>query len=160
MSTYAELLKHPEWQRKRLEVLQVANWTCEQCGAKDKTLHVHHGYYERGLAPWEYPDETLHCLCETCHTAAQEMLTQVHRIIGRLPMYQLCVVYGFALGVNAIGKPDEPLPVTASVFPDEAAGGLASAWEADDRKILQHISEGKELTLRDVISYRKDKVAG
>lgn len=66
--TYWELLKDPRWQKKRLEVLNDANWTCEKCKSADKTLHVHHKLYEKGLKPWEYENELLQCLCETCHT--------------------------------------------------------------------------------------------
>lgn len=32
------------------------------------TLHVHHKYYEPGKKPWEYPDEALITLCESCHS--------------------------------------------------------------------------------------------
>lgn len=65
--TYWELLKDPRWQKKRLEVLNDANWTCEKCNSVDKTLHVHHKLYEKGLKPWEYDNDILQCLCEDCH---------------------------------------------------------------------------------------------
>ena len=65
--TYSEKLKDPRWQKKRLEILQSFEFTCSFCGSKEKTLHVHHGYYKRGLMPWEYPDEAYHCLCFECH---------------------------------------------------------------------------------------------
>ncbi|MEJ8803423.1 hypothetical protein [Pontibacter sp. H249] len=32
-----------------------------------KGLHVHHKYYQSGLAPWEYPDDALLTLCLVCH---------------------------------------------------------------------------------------------
>lgn len=32
-----------------------------------KGLHVHHTYYQKGLLPWEYPDDSLITLCWTCH---------------------------------------------------------------------------------------------
>lgn len=55
-SSYYDLFKHPKWQKKRLKILELAGFECERCGAKNKTLHVHHKYYEKGLKPWEYPD--------------------------------------------------------------------------------------------------------
>jgi len=70
--SYYELLKHPKWQKRRLEVLQEAGFRCEECGAEDATLHVHHAYYEKGLAPWDYLAQSLHCLCENCHKRAQD----------------------------------------------------------------------------------------
>lgn len=63
---YEQKLKHPKWQKKRLEVLERADWKCQVCGDKEETLHVHHLVYSKG-EPWDAPMETLECLCGTCH---------------------------------------------------------------------------------------------
>lgn len=63
---YAELLKDPRWQKKRLEVFQRANWKCENCGDSKSELHVHHTFYD-GREPWEYLESSLVCLCKCCH---------------------------------------------------------------------------------------------
>jgi hypothetical protein len=42
-------------------------WKCVVCGEAEKTLSVHHKYYEQGKDPWDYPDESLVTLCEFCH---------------------------------------------------------------------------------------------
>jgi hypothetical protein len=34
---YADLLKNPQWQKKRLEVLEASGWECEMCGDKTTT---------------------------------------------------------------------------------------------------------------------------
>ncbi len=65
--TYSEKLKDPRWQKLRLEVMQRANFTCEKCWDTETTLHVHHAYYVTGRNPWEYPADTLSCLCKNCH---------------------------------------------------------------------------------------------
>jgi len=65
--TYAEKLKDPRWQKKRLEVFAAANFICSECGTDKKTLHVHHPFYKRGLEPWEYPTWALICICKDCH---------------------------------------------------------------------------------------------
>lgn len=65
--TYAEMLKDPRWQKKRLEILERDEWACQMCHSGDKTLHVHHNYYDYSLLPWEYPEESLITLCEECH---------------------------------------------------------------------------------------------
>lgn len=65
--TYAEKLKDPRWQKKRLKVLEYAQWRCQICGSKSKTLHVHHSYYLRGKEPWQYPDGSLISVCNDCH---------------------------------------------------------------------------------------------
>jgi len=69
MSAYAEQLKHPKWQRRRLEIMQRDGFRCTRCTADDKTLNVHHTEYRKGAAPWEYPDDQLVTLCEDCHKA-------------------------------------------------------------------------------------------
>jgi hypothetical protein len=68
--SYYEQLKHPSWQRKRLEMLEQAGWTCQSCGAKDDTLHVHHRRYIKGQMVWEYEGQDLEVLCEACHSNA------------------------------------------------------------------------------------------
>lgn len=63
--SYADKLKDPRWQRKRLEVFRAADWKCEYCGDGANTLHVHHLKYTG--EPWEAPMEDLECLCKTHH---------------------------------------------------------------------------------------------
>jgi hypothetical protein len=69
---YVLKLKDPRWQKKRLEVFEHNNFTCSGCGATDKTLNAHHPIYEKDKEPWEYPNETLMCLCDDCHYAAHD----------------------------------------------------------------------------------------
>lgn len=64
---YSEKLKNPQWQRRRLQVLERDEWKCHECGEADKTLHVHHRFYITGREPWEYLPFALVSLCESCH---------------------------------------------------------------------------------------------
>lgn len=66
MSSYSEKLKHPKWQKKRLEILNRDKFTCQSCKAEDKTLHIHHFQYDN-VEPWEYENYKLITLCEKCH---------------------------------------------------------------------------------------------
>lgn len=70
--TYAEKLLDPRWQRRRLEIFESSEFTCDECGDKKKTLHVHHLLYRKGANPWEYDDSELQCLCCDCHLKAEE----------------------------------------------------------------------------------------
>ena len=72
MISYAEKLKHPLWQRKRLEILNRDGFKCRRCGDETRTLHVHHLKYSRGRDPWLYPDASLVTLCEVCHEVEHE----------------------------------------------------------------------------------------
>jgi len=64
---YKEQLKHPYWQRKRLEILERDNFMCCICMDTKKTLHVHHKIYKENRKVWEYEDNELITLCEDCH---------------------------------------------------------------------------------------------
>jgi hypothetical protein len=71
--SYADLLRDPRWQRKRLEVMEAARFTCVECGDTSTTLNVHHTYYRKGAKPWEYEAHELLCLCEPCHERITEL---------------------------------------------------------------------------------------
>jgi len=86
--SYYEKLLDPRWQKKRLEILSRDDFKCLQCGDGSSTLHVHHGYYERGLDPWEYDNDTLHTLCDDCHKTTAELLTDAHKAIARLRIWE------------------------------------------------------------------------
>ena len=84
MSNYAQLLRDPRWQRKRLERLQASHWQCELCGDATETLHVHHTFYQRNLEPWGYPDEALKVLCATCHKSWHELRSDIQEGLNYL----------------------------------------------------------------------------
>lgn len=71
--TYAEKLTHPLWQKKRKCILERANYKCEDCGANNTRLDVHHCYYMFGLEPWQYPFDALKALCNDCHLKRGEI---------------------------------------------------------------------------------------
>jgi hypothetical protein len=79
--TYGEQLKHPFWQRKRLQVLEAAAWGCESCGDKGSTLHVHHRRYVKGRMAWEYEDHELQALCQACHGEQHEQRELLDRLL-------------------------------------------------------------------------------
>lgn len=76
--TYAEKLKNPKWQRKRLEVLKRDKWRCKKCGDKETTLHVHHKSYEGGKEPWDYDNSTLTTLCQDCHREVESFKAETN----------------------------------------------------------------------------------
>lgn len=82
--TFAEQIKHPNWQRKRLEVLKDADWQCEHCGATDVTLNVHHKQYVKGRMYWEYERHELECLCEVCHKNHHQMQDGIRCLLAEV----------------------------------------------------------------------------
>lgn len=69
--TYAEKLKSPKWQRKRLKIYERDNFTCKLCGDTETTLNVHHLKYSAN--PIETPDYDLITLCQHCHKFVEDM---------------------------------------------------------------------------------------
>lgn len=82
MTSYREQLRHPKWQRRRLERLEAAGWKCADCSDADSELHVHHERYIAGRAPWEYEDALLAVLCDRCHALR-------HGLGPRRPAYRV-----------------------------------------------------------------------
>jgi hypothetical protein len=80
--TYAEQLKHPNWQRRRLEMLQRAEFKCELCDDSESTLHVHHKRYVKGRQVWEYENDELQVLCESCHAEHHEMHGLLEQVLA------------------------------------------------------------------------------
>lgn len=77
--SYVEKLRDPRWQKRRLKVMEAADWKCQCCGDAASPLEIHHLRY--GGEPWSVPDEWLECLCETCHG----IRTDAERQCGRVP---------------------------------------------------------------------------
>jgi hypothetical protein len=127
VNTYAEKLLDPRWQKKRLEVMERAGFECESCGAGDKTLTVHHSYYEWGLEPWEYPNESLHCFCQPCHHKAQELYRSLKRQLGKISPWDLDLLIGVARGLEISTDPDNKVEVDSY----ETAQGISLAWSFD-----------------------------
>ena len=61
---YQEYLQTPEWQARRKDALQRAEYRCQTCNASDRILDVHHRTYER--RGHEKPSD-LTVLCRDCH---------------------------------------------------------------------------------------------
>lgn len=80
-NTYAEKLKDPRWQKKRLEILQRDNFTCLKCKSTIKTLHVHHNTYTYGKEPWDYHNNNFKTLCFECHELEEYGKQSVNDII-------------------------------------------------------------------------------
>ena len=75
--TYKEQLRDPRWQRVKSRIQIRDNFKCRFCGDSTSFLNVHHLFYTSGKKVWEYDDESLITLCESCHTVAHESLPKI-----------------------------------------------------------------------------------
>lgn len=95
-----EAYRRPEWQRKRLEIMQRDRFECCDCGTEEKTLNVHHAYYKKGKMPWEYPSESLSTLCEDCHEERHGQKDLVLSILSQLPQHLVDECIGYLKGAQ------------------------------------------------------------
>jgi hypothetical protein len=84
------------WQKKRLEVMNRDGFKCKSCGAEGDgvTLNVHHSFYEKGLDPWAYDNDTLITLCEDCH---EERHWMQQSILGMMSEHTNNEIWGLYL---------------------------------------------------------------
>jgi len=75
---YKEQIAHPKWQKKRLQILERDNFTCQICLDTETQLHIHHQYYDKTFQTmaWEYPNHVYKTLCADCHKAITEHIEE------------------------------------------------------------------------------------
>ena len=89
-------------------------------------LHIHHSFYRKGLEPWEYPNSSLHCLCEAHHKQRAEVegdLLMVCKGFGIVNLHRLMLAIGRVV-VKFGGAPEEvieALEILVSEKADELA---------------------------------------
>ena len=69
-TSYSEKLQNPKWQRKRLEVFERDNYTCQLCNDTETMLQVHHKKYAGN--PWDVPLKDLITYCKHCHAVIED----------------------------------------------------------------------------------------
>ena len=93
--TYKEKLRLPQWQKKRLQILERDGWRCCSCGRNDINLQVHHLIYAK-RDPWDYPDAVFQSLCERCHEERQELTDKsvdaLRMALAKIPTQRLNAV--------------------------------------------------------------------
>jgi len=123
--SYSEKLRDPRWQKMRLEVMQRDKFTCCHCHSGEKTLNVHHTFYSKGSAPWEYDVSTLLTLCEDCH----EMIERRNKLMliatSRSPRRHVQ-----ALNYLSALEGDGPWGEPEIVWMAEAFHSLLTSWDA------------------------------
>ena len=137
---YLGKLKDPRWQKKRLEIFERDEWTCQICDSKETTLCVHHRVYLKDKEPWEYDNSLLVTLCEDCHEEeSKQIKSYLYALesIFRLNFFSNDI-YKLWRGFYSLRR-DFPSDITSSVLewvlrnPDEMEILLG--------KYFQHLSE-------------------
>jgi hypothetical protein len=126
-TSYSSKLKDPRWQKKRLKILERDNFTCQDCRSADSELHVHHLVYMARRDPWDYGDDLLRTLCESCHARRQEVEQDFKQVA---PSFSTPALRSVTCALNAmLGFMDEDaivsllLKETARFFPEDVTAG-------------------------------------
>jgi hypothetical protein len=156
MPSYSDLLKDPRWQKKRLKKLEAADWHCESCFDNSSMLSVHHKRYVKGRMPWEYPDEELAVLCQSCHEDMHRAADFRSDLIARLDVDGPNSVYDFvAHGAGAVSywMADEVL--SAMLLQIEAE----RPYQFHSGRVALHLGHTCRLT-REGMLHLSDKLIG
>lgn len=104
MIFFRRLLSHIDypdnWREIKKEVLARDNWQCQECGAKNSELHVHHKVpLSRGGGN---TPANLISLCKNCHTESHTHMRWVHWVErNRLASIVLRILF-FSLSISAL----------------------------------------------------------
>jgi hypothetical protein len=123
MKTYSEKLRDPRWQRKRLEILERDNFTCQLCSNDKMELHIHHIEYNEN--PWDSHEDNLITYCKVCHKNIEKSKKSDFRIIKALHEYPYIIydvlAYGYNPGKLFIYYDDSGEILIEFMFPDDHA---------------------------------------
>lgn len=165
--TYSEQLRHPKWQRKRLEVLQAAGWECENCGDKETTLNVHHKRYIKGRMAWEYGRDELVALCEPCHQSDHQDRDCLDRLLAEAGIGSHSQAIGLFGGYLYLAGDIDPGTAEESKQTDRgyfvlgvAAACLELQPEAWGRLIRDHVARHPQSPARHLVDEWEEKAGG
>lgn len=101
MSQYSSQLRSPEWQKRRLQIMEMAGFKCQRCDEEAKELNVHHIKYRKGADVWDYPNDQLVCLCNQCHKDTHDVLEFFSEFISRADSLTFDSLYGVSKSEKA-----------------------------------------------------------
>lgn len=77
--------KDPRWQKKRLEIMERDEFSCQCCYETESELNVHHRKYIKDKKIWEYNNDQLVTLCDNCHKEVHITKDRINDLISDIP---------------------------------------------------------------------------
>lgn len=155
--SYSQKLKDPRWQKKRLEVMEAANFTCQTCGSTTNTLTVHHINYRRGAEPWDYEASELQCLCDDCHTSIEHLvIPSLREMASRFNPGVMMRILSALPDSAPDWLSDKSEQLAATVILDRAAAKMKAERILDllqESKALADVGTGRIIDLSEEISF-------
>lgn len=112
MSSYSDKLKDPRWRKRRCEIFEAKGSNCTDCGCSgdDEPLQVHHLHYLRGKEPWEYGDDYLIPVCNSCHynrqTIEAEAKEEIALVFGQTNIWRVYSLMKALRNMRGAGSSD------------------------------------------------------
>lgn len=128
--SWKDQYKHPLWQKKRLEALEVAGFSCEHCDDSESQLHVHHKQYFKGRRIWEYELSELSVLCEACHEEAHQLNDKLKAALATTDATTKQII-GYLDGHEILTS-----GATVHVFSYEHAEGIADCLRVKTQDVI------------------------
>lgn len=151
MSEFWQKYKDPRWQRRRLEIMQRADFRCENCEDEGSTLNVHHKIYRKKADPWDYGDDELLCLCETCHEQWHDVRNRLNEAIAKMSGVDLEQVTGYAEALLLFQDHEAVEKITLHSYYDAlGASDLVSAVRGGADEILDLSGTTRTLDARQI----------
>lgn len=137
-TSYFEKLKDPRWQKRRLDIFELYNFECSNCGDNRSTLHAHHVGYRKNTEPWDYGDTEILCLCEDCHKKAHKQSDNTKELLRFVAgdTAKIDQIIGYIKGILCM---DMPVP-TFSITSCEEVTGFSNATGLSEDVITGHLS--------------------
>lgn len=101
---YKEQIKHPNWQKKRLEILKRDDFMCQECNDTKNQLHVHHLTYTKNSLIWEYDNSNLITYCSVCHDNWHKIKNEIVGIISQPNLFFMLNILDFLELIGKIGN--------------------------------------------------------
>jgi hypothetical protein len=139
--TYAEKLKHPKWQKKRLEILNRDRFKCTACHSDDIELHIHHKTYLRGREPWQYENDNLVTLCKFCHRITELLKEELIEVL----IYDIGEKYQVYYALVYISRVDSY--TTYTFFINDTIFELRAAIGCYNLQVLCELMENHQLKI-------------
>ena len=111
---YKDQYKHPKWQKVRLKKMESVEKfyncevpLCEWCHNDEDQLSVHHIRYFKDRKIWEYSNDELLLLCDSCHSEAHKTGEEIKNLIADLSWCSdsLTAVHKVLLLIKNLGFP-------------------------------------------------------
>jgi len=152
---YSEKLKDPRWQKKRLEILERDEFTCQSCTDKATELHVHHIKYTEN--PWDAPPADLITYCKYCHLIHETIKkkypgTKVIQIIKRSYVSTVFIPFSVLLDYEQENKHR----ILAIFFCSYQDGRIDYDFLVDFKGLLKEVSDISEYIFDHYIDLNKD----